>query len=194
MDIWEPFSAIILAGGRGARLDGADKAGIEYAGRTLLTWALDAVVDAREIVVVGDPVRTDQPVTFVREEPRFGGPVAGLLTGLDALLHPVAYVAVTAVDMPHLTPGTLDRLREAAWERDGGALVGPDGRRQLAYVLSTARLQEVRPDHEGQHDMALRRLLEPLSLVDVPAVGDEHHDIDTWSDLLAERSGRTTEP
>lgn len=183
MDTWEPFSAVILAGGRGARLDGADKAGIEYAGRTLLTWALEALVDAREVVVVGDQVPTDRPVTFVREEPRFGGPVAALLTGFDALLHPTEYVAATAVDMPHLTPQTLDRLRTAASNRDGAVLVGPDGRRQLAYVLSTQRLREVRPDHEGQHGMAIRRLLGPLDLVEVPAHAEEHHDIDTWSDL-----------
>lgn len=183
MDTWEPFSAIVLAGGRAARLDGADKAGIEYAGRTLLTWALDAVVDARELVVVGDPVPTEQPVTFVREEPRFGGPVAGLLTGLDSLLHEVAYVSVTAVDMPRLTPKTLDRLRETARERDGAVLVGPDGRTQLAMVLATTRLREVRPDHEGQHDMAIRALLEPLSLAEVASIGEEHRDVDTWTDL-----------
>lgn len=59
-------------GGRGSRLDGVDKAGIEVGGRTLLEWALDAVIDAREVVVVGDPVPTERPVTFTRESPRYG--------------------------------------------------------------------------------------------------------------------------
>ena len=39
------FSAVVLAGGVAARLDGADKASVELHGRTLLTWALEAVVD-----------------------------------------------------------------------------------------------------------------------------------------------------
>ncbi|MFI2707925.1 molybdenum cofactor guanylyltransferase, partial [Nocardioides sp. CER28] len=165
------------------RLDGVDKAGIEVGGRTLLEWALDAVVDAREVVVVGDPVPTERPVTFTRESPRYGGPAAGLLTGVDALLDPPAYVAAVAVDMPRLTMGTLRRLTDAADGRDGSVLVGPDGRRQLALVVATSRLREIRPDHEHQHDLALWRLLGPLDLAEVAAVGDEHRDVDTWTDL-----------
>ena len=40
------FCAVVLAGGTAARLGGADKASIELHGRTLLTHALDALVDA----------------------------------------------------------------------------------------------------------------------------------------------------
>ena len=61
--------AVVLAGGTAARLDGVDKASVEYAGRTLLEHALDAVVDAAEVVVVGEPVPTERPVTFVRRGP-----------------------------------------------------------------------------------------------------------------------------
>jgi molybdopterin-guanine dinucleotide biosynthesis protein A len=178
-----PWSAVVLAGGRGTRLDGVDKAGIEVGGRTLLEWALDAVVDAREVVVVGEQVPTERPVTFTRESPRYGGPAAGLLSGLDALLRLPAYVAVVAVDMPRITTATLGRLTEAAARGDGAVLVGPDGRRQLAVVLASGRVQEIRPDPEHQHDLALWRLLAPLDLVEVPSVGDEHRDVDTWTDL-----------
>jgi len=177
------FCAVVLAGGTASRLGGADKASIELHGRTLLAHALDALVDASEVVVVGDPVPTERPVTFCRESPRYGGPVAALLTGVDALLRAPRTVGVLAVDMPHVTWGTFRRLQEAAEGRDGAALLGPDGRRQLALVLDAGRLAAVRPDHEGQHAMAVRRLLEPLDLADVAATGDEHRDVDTWSDL-----------
>ena len=80
------FAAIVLAGGQAARLGGADKASVEYLGRTLLEHALESLVDADEVVVVGDPVPTTRPVTFTRESPRYGGPVAALLTGRDALV------------------------------------------------------------------------------------------------------------
>lgn len=181
----EPWAAIILAGGRAAGLGGVDKASIELSGRSLLEWSLDAVIDAREVVVVGSPVPTERPVTFTRESPRFGGPVAGLLTGFDALFTRPAWVAVLAVDMPALTHGTFRRLLAAAGgsSTDGAVLVDPDGRRQLCCVLSSARLQEVRPSLEEQHNMPLRRLLDPLTLVEVPAEGREHRDIDTWEDL-----------
>jgi molybdopterin-guanine dinucleotide biosynthesis protein A len=177
------FSAVVLAGGMAARLDGADKPSVELRGRTLLTWALDAVVDAAEVVVVGDPVPTHRPVTFTREEPRHGGPVAALLTGRDALLEPRTVLAVLACDMPFLTAGTFQRLRTSMEHRDGAVLTGPDGRRQLAMVLDVARLDGVRPTHEEQHDLALHRLLAPLDLVEVTAVGLEHRDVDTWADV-----------
>ena len=178
-----PFCAVILAGGTAARLDGVDKASVEIGGRTLLAIALDAVVDAAEVVVVGDPVPTERPVTFTRENPRYGGPAAALLTGRDALLRETATLAVLAVDMPRLTADTFRRLQEAGAGRDGAVLVDPDGRRQLALVLDVARLDAIRPDHEGQHDLALHRLLSRLTLAEVAALGEEHRDIDTWSDL-----------
>lgn len=192
----QPYAAVVLAGGQATRLDGLDKAGVEVAGRTLLARALDAVVDAAEVVVVGEQVLTGRPVTFVLEDPRHGGPVAGLLAGRDALLRTPAYLAVVAVDMPHLTPGTLQRLRRAAAGRDGAALVDPDGRRQLALVLDTARLDAVAPGLEDRHGHPLHRMLAPLDLALVTPVGSEHRDVDTWADLrdLADEPGPGATP
>jgi molybdopterin-guanine dinucleotide biosynthesis protein A len=178
-----PFTAVVLAGGTAVRLDGADKASVELHGRTLLTWALDAVLDAAEVVVVGDPVPTHRPVTFTREDPRYGGPVAALLTGRDALLDPRGTLAVLACDMPYLTPRTFQRLRAAAEGHDGATLVGPGGRRQLAMVLDVARLDAVRPGLEEQHGLPLHRLLAPLDLAEVASEGLEHRDVDTWADV-----------
>jgi molybdopterin-guanine dinucleotide biosynthesis protein A len=177
------FSAVVLAGGTAARLGGVDKASIEHAGRTLLEWALDALLDASEVVVVGDPVPTTRPVTFTRENPRYGGPVAALLTGRDALLRRPRTLGVLAVDMPRVTAYTFRRLHEAAVGHDGAFLTDGDGRRQLAGVLDVDRLDAVRPDHETQHGMALHRLLSGLDLATVGPEGEEARDVDTWADL-----------
>lgn len=190
------FAAVVLAGGQGSRLGGFDKASIEVDGRTLLEHALDAVIDAGEVVVVGEQVPTDRPVTFVLEEPRRGGPAAGLLTGRDALLRTYPTIAVLAVDMPRLHAGTFRRLHEAAVGHEGAVLADADGRRQLALVVETARLDAVRPDREGQHGLPVRALLEQVDLVEVAPVGDEARDIDTWSDLrdIASRGESRGEP
>lgn len=178
------FCGVILAGGTAARMDGIDKGGLELAGRTLLDLAVDAFLDADEVVVVGPhAVPTTRPVTNVREDPPLGGPVAGLLTGVDALLRRPAVVGVLAVDMPRVTPYTMRRLREAAQGHDGAFLADADGRRQLCGVLDAVRLGEVRPGLEEQHGMALHRLLAGLDLARVDAVGDEAVDIDSWADL-----------
>ncbi len=179
----DSYCAVVLAGGRATRLGGFDKASVEVDGRTLLAHALDAVIDAAEVVVVGEQVLTERPVTFVVEDPRYGGPVAALLTGCDALLRRTPTVAVLAVDMPRVTAHTLRRLHQAAAGHDGAVLLDPTGRRQLAFVLDRARLEEVRPDREGQHGHALHRLLAPLDLAEVSGTADEHRDVDTWEDL-----------
>jgi molybdopterin-guanine dinucleotide biosynthesis protein A len=177
------FCGIVLAGGTAARMDGIDKAGLELGGRTLLEWTIDAFVDADEVVVVGPPsVPTTRPVTFTREDPPKGGPVAGLLTGVDVLLRTPAVVGVLAVDMPHVTASTMRRLREAAVGHDGAFLADAGGRRQLAGVVSASRLAAVRPDPEHQHGMSLRALLADLDLASVPADGTEARDVDTWAD------------
>lgn len=178
------FCGVVLAGGTAARMDGVDKASVELHGRTLLELAVDAMLDADEVVVVArDSVPTSRPVTFVCEDPPRGGPVAGLLTGVDALLRRPRLIGVLAVDMPRVTPVTMRRLREAVDGHDGAFLVDGGGRRQLAGVIRADRLAAVRPDLEGQHGMALHRLLAPLTLAEVPADGDEALDIDSWADL-----------
>lgn len=178
------FAGVVLAGGTAARMGGVDKAGVELHGRTLLELALDAFLDADEVVVVApESVPTSRPVTFASEDPPRGGPVAGLLTGVDALLRRPRLIGVLAVDMPRVTPATMRRLRDAAAGHDGAFLVDGDGRRQLAGVLDAVALAGVRPDLEGQHGMALHRLLAPLRLAQVPSSGDEAVDIDSWGDL-----------
>lgn len=184
------YAAVVLAGGTAARLDGTDKAGVEYAGRTLLEHALEAVAGAVETVVVGDPVPTSRPVTFTREDPAYGGPAAGLLAGRDALAVTPDLLLVLAVDMPRVGPGTVDRLLAAAAGHDGAFLTDPDGRRQLAGVLDARALDRARPD--DAHGLPLHRLLGPLDLATVAPDADEATDVDTWADLrdLRERPPR----
>lgn len=178
-----PLGAVILAGGTAVRLGGVDKASLEWRGRSLLDWALDAVVDAAEVVVVGDVLPTERPVTFVREDPPLGGPAAGLLAGLDAFAGLPRELVVLAVDMPRVTLTTIGRLRAAAEGRDGAVLVDGRGRRSLAYVLDVEALAARRPDAEAAYGMPLRVLLGELDLAAVPAQGDEARDVDTWDDL-----------
>ena len=178
------FCGVVLAGGTAARMDGIDKASVELAGRTLLEYAVDAFLDADEVVVVGpDSVRTARPVTFVVEDPPRGGPVAGLLTGVDALLRAPRLVGVLAVDMPRVTASTMRRLREASGGRDGAFLVDGDGRRQLAGVLDAApaRRRTARPGGAARDGAAPPA--RPLDLAEVPAIGDEAVDVDSWADL-----------
>lgn len=177
------LGAVILAGGTAARMGGVDKATIELHGRSLLTYALDAVIDAGEVVVLGEWVATNRPVTFTREDPVQGGPAAGLLHGLDAFARAPRQVVVLAVDMPLVTMSTISRLRTAAEGHDGAVLCDASGRRQLAMVVDAARLQAVRPAYGDEFGLPMHRLLGGLDLAEVAARGEEARDIDGWTDL-----------
>lgn len=185
----ETFGGVLLTGGGGVRLGGADKASIEVGGRTLLERALTALVDASEVVVVGEQVPTSRPVTFTREDPRGGGPVAGLLAGLDAFARRPELVVVLAVDMPLLGDATVRRLVAAAHD-DGAVVVDRSGRTQhLCAAYSVAALDRARnalADPSG-HGASMRRFAADLRLVAVSDDGDETQDVDTWEDLLEMR-------
>lgn len=107
-------SGIVLAGGRSSRF-GSDKLAAVIGSDTLLgrsIAALAMVVD--EIVVVVGPTdeRTigpipgrDRPIRIVRDGEAHGGPLVGLLAGLEVVAHPL--VLVVGGDMPDLQPDVL---------------------------------------------------------------------------------------
>jgi molybdopterin-guanine dinucleotide biosynthesis protein A len=199
------FDAVVLAGGRAERLDGADKAALDVAGATLLDRALRAVAGARTVVVVGDERPTDVPVVWTRELPAYGGPVAAAYAGRDALRRgtPVQFrgpeapetpephgttplIVVLAVDMPAVSAATVGRLVGAVQGHDGAVLVD-GGRPHLAMAVTAAALDAVRPDPvEGA---AMRGLWEALDLADVPALEAEAGDVDSWADLAEVLAG-----
>lgn len=184
-----PYAAVVLAGGTGRRLGGVDKASLRVRGRTLLDHALDAVAGADPIVVVGPPgcaeghARVRAGVLVVQEEPAYGGPAAGLLSGVLTLPSQAGRVLVLAVDMPGVTADTVARLLAGAAGHDGAALVDEEGRRQAAMALDVRRLREVAPDAGRWTGLSLRRLLEPLDLIGVDASAGEADDVDTPADL-----------
>jgi molybdopterin-guanine dinucleotide biosynthesis protein A len=199
------FDAVVLAGGRAERLDGADKAALDVAGATLLDRALRAVAGARTIVVVGDERPTEVAVVWTREQPAYGGPVAAAYAGLDALRGgtPVQsagprglksgqthgttpLVVVLAVDMPAVSAETVGRLVAAAEGRDGAVLVD-GGRPHLAMAVRASALDAVRPDPVA--GAAMRGLWQALDLADVPALETESGDVDSWADLAEVLAG-----
>ncbi|WP_460750573.1 NTP transferase domain-containing protein, partial [Myceligenerans cantabricum] len=89
--------AIVLAGGRASRLDGAAKPALVSDGVPLLHLALDAAGGARRTAVVGPddlaaPIAahpTAHRTVLTREDPPFGGPAAAIAAALKTLTpHP----------------------------------------------------------------------------------------------------------
>jgi molybdopterin-guanine dinucleotide biosynthesis protein A len=175
----QAWAAVVLAGGTAVRLDGADKGALEHDGRSLLEHALAAVSAADEVVVVGEQVPTSRPVTFTRESPAGGGPLAALCAGVKALASRPRLVVVLAVDMPHVTARTVERLLAAVGDTDGAWLVDGTGRRQLAGAVARECVLAL----TEPHGLPMRALSASAHATDVPATGNEASDIDTWADV-----------
>ncbi|MFE5293778.1 molybdenum cofactor guanylyltransferase [Isoptericola sp. NPDC056618] len=197
--------AVILAGGRATRLGGVPKPTVVLDGATLLDRALAAARDAARTVVVGpDPVLPPgRDVLATREDPPFGGPVAGLdagLRALDAAAVPAPahdappWVLVLAVDVPRagdavpllraavdLPVGDLDG---AYLVREGHAqwLVGLYRRDALRRALD-AVAASASPGAAGLAGVPVRRLVAELSCAEVPDRDAVSADVDTWDDL-----------
>lgn len=183
-------SAIILTGGRGRRLGGVDKAAIRVQGATLLDHALAAASSCAHVVVVGPPVSGYPQVTFAREEPPGGGPVAGIGAGLAALEADGAEVLVLACDMPYareVVPRLLAALAAAPAAVDGVWGIDDDGRTQpLCAVYRRHVLDRALTGLGDMRGASMRALASGLTMHDVP-VGDATRDADTWDDVRALR-------
>ncbi|MDT5040276.1 MAG: hypothetical protein QOE51_1261 [Actinoplanes sp.] len=183
------FDAIVLAGGTARRLGGVDKPQLRVAGRSLLDRAVQAVRAAERIVVVGPEQPVAGPVTFCREEPPGGGPVAAIAAGLAATAADV--VVVLAADLPWVAPAVPVLL--AAVPASGVALlVDGSGRpNHLAAAWRRADLNRALARVGNPSGAAMRALVADVVQVRVPDAGGWGRDCDTWDDVAEARAAGT---
>ncbi|WP_199520855.1 molybdenum cofactor guanylyltransferase [Jiangella anatolica] len=181
------WAAVVLAGGAGRRLGGTDKPALVVGGRTLLDRAVAAAAEAgaAQIVVAGPRRDTSTPVTWTREDPPGGGPLAGLAAGLAALDDPApGAVVVLAADLPRISPELVGRLLTGLEvDTDVVAVVDAAGWVQpLVAAYRTEPLVAALAAVGDPRDRPVRALLEHLG---VATLRDEDGaaDIDTPDDL-----------
>lgn len=188
----DELGAILLAGGRGSRMGGVHKPLLEVGGRTLLDAALGAVADAgcQPIVVVGPPDDAHADLTWVREDPPFGGPAAAILAAMPLITAP--RVLVLACDLPRVADA-VRVLLEAPEAADGVCLEDAEGRRQwLTGLYRTAALRAAAATMaDAGRDASARALLGDLTITAVAASDALAADIDTWDDLNEARRRST---
>jgi molybdopterin-guanine dinucleotide biosynthesis protein A len=185
-----PFAAIVLAGGRAARLGGRPKPQLDVGGRSMLSTVLAALDGAVPRVVVGPRQPVPAGVLLVREEPPGGGPVPALAAGLAAV-GDTEVVGVLAADLPFVTPDLLTALRERL-TGDGVLVVDDTGRDQL--LLGVWRTAVLRTTVTGARPHTpLRAVLSPLAVrryrpPTTPGVPAPWTDCDTPAELARARA------
>jgi molybdenum cofactor guanylyltransferase len=180
------YDGVVLAGGEGRRLGGVVKPAITVGGRQLLDVAVDAVAGAHATVVVGARLPTSRAVTWIREEPAGGGPVAGLSAALAVLHSP--YTVVLAADLPFITAAAVDQLVAAGRAAVAVIAVDEDGHDQpLIGCYDTDALRAAMPAEP--HGASMRSLLSELATrgdvirLDLGGEPPVSWDCDTAADL-----------
>ena len=190
------FDALVLAGGASRRLGGTDKCCVQVAGRSLLSWALEAVSHAERVVVVGPERGLPPPLLSAREEPPLSGPVAAIAAGVRRLAEARTSrdLVVVACDMPRVDRAAVSRL---AAERDDtstdvAVFVDDTGRRQyFPAVFGVAPLVAALAELGPPAGAAVRDLFGRLTVLEVQADPGVTADCDTWDDV--DRSRRAME-
>jgi len=185
------WTALVLAGGRGSRIGNDDKAAIIIGGISALDHLLTSLPEGVPIVVAGPERPTRRPVTFRPERPVFGGPVAGIASGLGAVTTPV--IVLLAVDMPWAGALVGHLIAEFA-ACNGAALVPVDRSGFRQPLCAVVRTDALRAALAGLGDPRGRSLRDLMALIDVQErpLGEAEmrwvHDIDTKDDLRRARS------
>lgn len=183
---------VVLAGGRGSRLGGVDKARLQVGGHPLLEHVLAATGAARRVVVVG-AVQVPDGVLRTLEDPPGGGPVAGIVAGLGALsgggdpgpARSPSWVVVTAVDQPGaavVVPTLLAEAAEVTAEVEAVCHLDESGHPQwLLAAYRRPALEHALAPHGTGHGVAVRRVVGALRFAHLPPTADAA-DLDTWAD------------
>ena len=195
-------TGIVLAGGASSRF-GSDKLQATLDGRPLIERAIEAVgaVSAEVLVVVapGDErelsaaARTGAPVRRVEDYERFGGPLVGLLAGLEAAREPLAIVA--GGDMPTLSIDVLQmlihELSRNESESEAAVLMRQGALRPLPAALRNGAATQAARRLLGEDERSLRALIRDLRTRAIPEAdwrsldptGETLRDVDTPADL-----------
>jgi molybdopterin-guanine dinucleotide biosynthesis protein A len=202
------FDAVVLAGGRGSRLGGADKPGLVVGRQTLLGSVISAVISAgaARVVVVGperQPALTPGTggqaggpgagaarVRYAQEDPPGRGPAAALRCGLAEVSAPA--VVLAAADLPFLRPAHVTGLLASLAGQAGPGVVPLDASGRPQWLASCWYLAALRGALHGYAGSSLRGLLgplDPLLLPDETPAGEPPPwlDCDTADDLRRAR-------
>lgn len=184
--------AVVLCGGTSRRLGVRDKTALEIDGRTMLDHLLDGLPTDWPVIAVGDErAVTRTGVTWLREDPPLGGPLAAVATAVHHVVgsaDPSRPVVVIAGDMPYAARPAVrlvDALASADAAVDGVVAVDPEGVDQplLAAYRLAALAEHLAGDQSNRPARHLLRLsVDRLTVDDRGAT-----DIDTPGDLAASR-------
>ena len=178
-------TAVILAGGKGRRMDGQDKGLVEFAGRPLVEYVIEAI-ESQVATVMLNANRNQQqyarygyPVISDALED-YQGPLAGFLSALNNAR--TDYVVTLPCDGPFIASDLVARLIAALNAGNADIAVAHDGERmQPVYSLIPARLSSSLEEFLDTGERKIDRWYQQLNvaLADFSDCADSFRNINT---------------
>ena len=178
---------MILAGGRGTRMGGADKGLIEYRQRPLIEWMLQAIRPQVSEVLISANRNFEAyaklgcrvlPDTL----PDFPGPLAGVLAAMDAVSTP--WLLVVPCDTPHLPPDLTQRLYNAAQAEGAALAVAADAQRDhYTTMLVQTRLADSLRDYLNAGQRAVHSWQQAFNPARAMFARDDLQNFNTEADM-----------
>lgn len=117
-----PCSILLLAGGRGSRMGGADKGLVDWHGRPLVAWLQEQVRPLTDDLIISCNRHADSYAEFadrivMDREPEFPGPLAGIRAGLAVMRHEA--LLILPCDAPRVDAALIQDLRRCALAHPG---------------------------------------------------------------------------
>jgi len=169
-------AAIILAAGRGKRMEGRDKLLSSYRGRPLVDWIIDAAVTSKAsniLIVTGHKgerlasLLDDRRIAAVGNPDFDSGMSSSIKAGIRALPRDIEGAIVCLADMPKLTAQHLDALIDAF---TGGNICAPTykGQRGNPVLWPRSRFSDLLTleGDKGARDI-LKKLRNEITLVEM---------------------------
>ncbi len=139
-------TAVILAGGKGRRMDGKDKGLVELANRPLIEYVIDAIKPQVETIMLnanrnldqysryGYPVVSDTLLDYQ-------GPLAGFICAMKSAA--TSHIATLPCDGPFVPGDLVERLISSLMDNSAEIAVAHDGERmQPVYSLIPVTLSD----------------------------------------------------
>jgi molybdopterin-guanine dinucleotide biosynthesis protein A len=183
------ITGVILAGGRGQRMDSQDKGLVSLAGRPMVEYVLDALAPQVGTVLINANRNADIYAAYGYPVVPdllggFHGPLAGMAAAMRAANTP--YIATVSCDSPFIPAGLIERLAQAL-ETDGAELsVAHSGERlEPVFALLNCKLMNSLNNYLGSGERKIDRwyATHKMAAVDFSDLPDTFLNINTPSDL-----------
>lgn len=132
---------MVLCGGRASRMDGQDKGLVNFRGKSMASYAIDALAPCQQIIINANRnqqlYQTQFQLPVISDEhQQFDGPLAGLLAALRySKQHHINWVISVPCDAPLIDSGYVHTMWAHQLSSDKSILMAADDYRQPVFSL-----------------------------------------------------------